>query len=318
MRAANDRLVVELPGDTVPPDAEPTQPRLPECEDDDEKETSHPAEPDGSLPGRRGTTSWARPDAESNTEPTREPHQGIRDYLLIPDCHRPYHDTRAWDLMIRVARDLKPHGIIHLGDYGDYFSISAHDRDPRRRASLAEEFKDQNEGLDELDSLGAVERHFVCGNHDFWLDRLLMRSAPELLGLISVQKELRLQERGWTWTPYRQHRKIGRFYVTHEAGFCGDNAVQRTAAAFQHNVFFGHTHQLAVHYFGDATGTRRVAASLGWLGDISAATYEHESRKKRWQLGFGIARVYGDGLVHLDAVPIVDGRCVWGVAQVAA
>jgi metallophosphoesterase superfamily enzyme len=46
--------------------------------------------------------------------------------LIIPDCHIPNHDTRAFGLMLKVAAYLKPKHIVVLGDFADAESLSSH------------------------------------------------------------------------------------------------------------------------------------------------------------------------------------------------
>ncbi len=59
-------------------------------------------------------------------------------------------------------------------------------------------------------------------------------------------------------------------------------------------------------------GTPYVAAMLGWLGDSEkAASYMHEAKASDWVKGFGIGYLEPQtGIVHLQPVPIVNGRCV--------
>ena len=59
--------------------------------------------------------------------------------LFIPDCHIPYHDVYAFDLMIRVAKTFKPDHIIIGGDFADFYAVSAHDKNPERAKQLEDE-----------------------------------------------------------------------------------------------------------------------------------------------------------------------------------
>jgi hypothetical protein len=230
--------------------------------------------------------------------------------LLIPDTHRPFHEKRAWAAMIAYAKKLRPHSIRFLGDYQDFYSVSSHDRDPRRGHQLSDEISDGQEGLDEVDDLGAERVMFHAGNHCDRLSRYLMQHAQALLGITGIPEVLRLAERGWQYVPYLQHARIGKLYTTHDVGFSGVNAVRQTGAAFRHSVAFGHSHRLAVDYFGTVTGDRYVSANLGWLGDPDAADYCHQATKTAWQHGFGVAYMEKSGLFQIEAIPIVDGRII--------
>jgi len=51
-----------------------------------------------------------------------------RTALIIPDAHIPFHDKQAYGLMLKVAQDVMPDEIVILGDYGDFNSVSGHDK----------------------------------------------------------------------------------------------------------------------------------------------------------------------------------------------
>lgn len=230
--------------------------------------------------------------------------------LVVPDVHRPYHDKKAWATMLRAAKRFCPNKIIVLGDFVDFYAVSDHDKDPARKYKLVDELKSGREGLEELEDLGAEQLFFDCGNHEDRLNRYLVRRAPELHDLISVQDSFELKEHGWKFQKYGTHSNIGKLYHTHDVGYAGKHAVFHTGSAFQRSVVFGHTHRLSVNYFGSVDGKRHFAASLGWLGDIDAADYMPQAKKAEWQLGFGIVRAEKSGNIHLQAIPIVDGKCV--------
>lgn len=228
--------------------------------------------------------------------------------LILPDTHAPFHDPYAWDTAMRFAKKWRPHTLIHLGDLADFYSVSDHDKDPRRANNLLEECSTTNELLDELDDLGAQRKIFCTGNHEYRLERYLMRHAPALLGIASVDTLLDLSKRGWSVIPYAMHGRVGKLYVTHEAGKAGQNAVQQMAVAVGASIAFGHTHRLQVQYFGSILGDRHVSATCGWLGDKAAARYVSEIAKAPWQLGFATAIMERSGCFELQARPIVDYR----------
>lgn len=236
-----------------------------------------------------------------------------RRILLIPDSHVPFHSKTAWELMLRAARVAKPDVIIVLGDLADFYAVSFHSKNPSRRHLLKDELDEVNLALDQLDALGASEKYFVAGNHEHRLERYIHEKAPELDGLVDLRELLRIQERGWKWTPYKDALKIGHLHVTHDEGTAGIYAHYRARATFETNVVIGHTHRMGLHYQGNAQGVSHVGAMLGWLGDIDAIDYIHKAKARQWQHGFGLAVMEPNGNVHLQACPIIDGRvCVFG------
>lgn len=232
--------------------------------------------------------------------------------LFVPDSHRPYHDQRAWSLMLKVGRAFKPELLVTMGDLADFYGVSSHSKDPKRALRLDEEVADVNVALDELDSLGAKRRIYLGGNHEDRLTRYLRDRAPELFPFIDIPSLFRLKQRGWQYVPYRKHIRIGKLYLTHDIGVAGRYAVFRCLEAFEHSVVTGHTHRLAYVVEGNATGERKVSAQFGWLGDIKQVDYMTQVKViKDWALGFGVGYLHRTtGVAYLVPVPIVNYSCV--------
>lgn len=239
----------------------------------------------------------------------------LRRVLILPDTHSPYHDKRAWRLVMKVGHEFKPHTLVHLGDLADCYAVSAHSKDPSRTLSLADEIELVRELRAEMDSLGAKRKVFVEGNHEDRLKRYLQDKAPELFGLVDADRLLGLSENGWEFVPYRQSAQVGKVHFTHDTGTTGKYSTMRALETFQHSVCVGHNHAMQYMVVGDATGDYQVGAQFGWLGDIEQVDYMHRIRVRRsWALGFGTG--YHDtqsGMVFLVPHPIVDYRaCVEG------
>lgn len=228
--------------------------------------------------------------------------------LFVPDAHVPYHSKAAWNLMLRAAKHIKPDVLVVLGDLADFYAVSFHSKHPSRKSRLKWELDELAEALDQLDAIGASEKHYVAGNHEHRLERFIHEKAPELDGLLEFRELIRVDERGWKYTPYKHALKIGHLHVTHDEGNAGAYAHYRARATFETNVVIGHTHRMALHYQGNAQGVSHVGAMFGWLGDFEAIDYVHSAKARQWQHGFGVGLMESNGNVHLQACPIVDGR----------
>lgn len=236
----------------------------------------------------------------------------LKSLLIVPDTHAPYHDQVAWDLMMRVGKKLKPDGIIIIGDFPDFYSVSSHSKTPDRALKLDKELAVANGMLDELDALKPAVKVYLGGNHEDRLERYLRDKAPELYPLITIPSVLRLDERGWEYVPYKDSTKIGKINFTHDVGSAGKYNVYRAMDVFQSSIVTGHTHRMAYLVEGDAGGSPQVSAQFGWLGDVEQVDYMNKTAAKRnWALGFGIGYLNeATGLVYLTPVPIVDHTCV--------
>jgi len=203
-------------------------------------------------------------------------------------------------------RDFRPNILVVQGDIADFYGVSSFSKSPDRSHTFPEEVADVNDGLDELDSLGAEEKVFIEGNHEYRFMRWLQDKAPELFGLMDVPKLFSLKERGWNYVPYKQSIKIGKLWATHDVGSAGRYSVFRAADTFQHSVVVAHTHRLTYIVEGNATGEHFVAAQFGWMGDVKQIDYMHRVKAEReWTLGFGTGLMREDGVVYLTPHPII-------------
>lgn len=237
--------------------------------------------------------------------------------LICPDVHVPYHDKRAWALMLKVAAKFDPDTLVTMGDFADFYCVSSHSKDPRRVNKLGWEIKQCNVALDQLDAIPRKVRKkrrrvFVAGNHEDRLERYLMDKAPELFDAVEIPKLFLLGERGWEYVPYKESIKIGKVNFTHDTGKAGANAHVEALNDFQDNVAIGHTHRIGYAVKGNAKGVAHVGAMFGWLGDEKKANYMHQIKARRdWAKGFGVGYIdSATKCTYLTPVPIVNYTCV--------
>lgn len=236
----------------------------------------------------------------------------IQTGLIIPDCHHPYVDVNAWNLMLDVASYIKPYWILILGDFGDAASLSDHGKNKPLRFDFEDELKSIREALDQLDALKAKEKIYIEGNHEHRLNRYLASNAPAVYRNISLPKELDLKNRGWEWVPYRTSRKIGKIHATHDTGTAGSNAHRQSAQKLMGSILIGHSHRMSYEVVGRLDNTPYIAGMFGWLGDREASIdYMSDAAAGQWVHGFGLGyRDTETDVVHITPVPIINYRCV--------
>lgn len=209
--------------------------------------------------------------------------------LIVPDSHHPFEDKRAWALMLKVGKALKPKHVIHLGDLVDFYALSFHDKDPERALRLDEELEAGKQALRQLKALGAATNVLLGSNHHDRLIRYMRNKAPELKHLLTEEKLLDLATIGFKLTPYRSSFKLGKMRYTHDVGLAGQNAARKSMEAVGKNLIIGHVHRIEYVVGGTLEGEHRLGASVGWLGDRNAIDYMHRDKvAKDWALGFGV------------------------------
>src|SRR6476620_1427559 len=124
--------------------------------------------------------------------------------FVIPDCHFPFEDKKAWSLVLKAIKETQPSRVVTLGDFLDCYSVSSFPKSPDRRAGLGSEIDAGNRALDQLsEAAGKAEIVFIEGNHCFRLQRYIAEKAPELFDLVEISALLGIKKRGWKWVPYR-------------------------------------------------------------------------------------------------------------------
>jgi hypothetical protein len=231
----------------------------------------------------------------------------LESLLIVSDAHRPFHDERAWNLVMSVGQWLRPHHVTIIGDFVDFYAVSSHSKDPGRKERLTDEIDSGNAGLDELDRLNPAHKRYIAGNHEDRFTRYIQDKAPELFGMTDIPALLNLKARGWKYTPYKHHTEIGQVNYTHDVGYAGRNAAFRVLDTYQHSAVTGHTHRLQYIVEGNALGESKLSAMFGWLGDVNKVDYMHRAKvNKDWALGFGVGYVNpADGINYLVPVPII-------------
>jgi hypothetical protein len=232
--------------------------------------------------------------------------------LIIPDCHIPYHDQRAYELMLKVAKDIKDlKEIVILGDYADFYAVNAHGKHPKFSDVLIDEVSQVRKELERLSTMFPKARKvFVCGNHEYRLERYVYNNAPDLFGIIDTPTILQLDKLGWEFVPYNSNQKHavmdGKLYARHEPLGGGMHAAASTVDKCGCSMIFGHIHRIQQYRKVFITGEDHMAASVGWLGDKNHPVMGYLKTHAQWQLGFGIVQVLDNGNFFLDTKHIID------------
>lgn len=241
----------------------------------------------------------------------------MKSALFIPDCHIPYHNRKAYRLMLLVGRDLMPDEIVILGDFSDFYSVSGHLKDPRILQHLIAEVEEVNRRLDEIDLLFPNSKKiFIEGNHENRLERYLVNNAPALFGITSVEYLFKFNQRhNWKFIPYgpkQRYNVLGSKLVAKHTPIGSSAAV--TARKAMCSVVYGHIHRIEQSYAVGISGEQHVAFSCGWLGDVEQdLVFGYVKNHHEWQLGFGIAHVdEKTGYFYHQIIPILDNyTCVY-------
>jgi hypothetical protein len=253
----------------------------------------------------------------------------------------PFHDDAALDVAHQVLRDIRPDVVVNLGDFLDFPAFSRFEQEPAfvlstqpaidaAHVELARQRADAPE----------AEIHLLEGNHDRRLQTAIVKNAMAAFGLrqantpdgwpvLSPPHLLRLDELGVTYHdgyPANEYWINDNLVAIHGAKV---NSAGSTAMRYiedeRVSVLFGHVHRIErIHRTRRTRDGRRetLAASPGCLSRVDGAVPSVKSSTdvfgrplqtwENWQQGIAVVTFQeGDGLFHLEQVPIIDGRAIY-------
>lgn len=246
-------------------------------------------------------------DVVANDTRPEAPLTSAEPFMVFSDTHAPDHDKAATALTLRVAHDLRPKFAVHIGDLFNGASVSSHQRydddDPKL---LSDELRSAEEFVEQLSAIPGCKMTITLGNHDMWLQRRVHEKLPGLVGMVSIDKALRLSERGWNVRPYREPHMIGDTMFVHDQEHCGVRAHEQVLAKAGANIVMGHTHVLAITYRGTLIGRRMFGASVGHLASEHATRHlTRTTDRHTHQLGFATGVLTASGQIHMNLHPII-------------
>ena len=227
--------------------------------------------------------------------------------------HAPYHDEKVVRCLLRVAKKLEIDEIVYIGDFCDFYSVSAHDKSPERRENLEEELRGCRRLLQRFDRVGVRKHTYLGGNHEHRLARYVARKAPELSGSIASMPQLLgldSLDSKWSYIPYGVPYRVGDATFLHDVGKSGVSAARASYSVYRGKLIIGHTHRAQLYTEGDGW-----CLNIGWGGDYGAINYfpEHRARNE-WQHAFGIVDIHNGKahpqlcLIGEDGKTTVDGQ----------
>lgn len=234
-------------------------------------------------------------------------------WLILADCHIPYHDVGALACAIEYGRKTRCDSVLLLGDFIDCHTLSRFVKDPRKRAYGVE--------LDAAASvLGYIRAElktrriwWKAGNHEDRLTTFLYTRAPELLDVsdaFSIPGYLGLAENGVHWVEPQNPIERGHLNILHGHEWRGGQStpVNPARSAFLRGLectIVGHQHKTSEHTDPTVRGTTITCWSVGCLCGL----HPDYMPLNRWNHGFAALDARGETW-RVDNRRIVSGEVV--------
>lgn len=231
--------------------------------------------------------------------------------LVQPDTHYPYEDSKAVELLTKVAKDLKPDFFINLGDSLDFYQISKFSKDPARKNGIDEDMDLFRRDHCRISNVlpKKCRKIFIEGNHEARLIKYVWERAPEVASLVrSIDDYCMLTANDWEYFKYGKYFRLGDTLFMHGA-HCGLNVGLNQLRKYGLNVVHGHDHAAGITWFRNARdGIFNL--NCGHLSNQKEQGYLYAG-VANWQLGFGLVEFsdnYYQAWPHF--IPIHNNRCV--------
>jgi len=248
---------------------------------------------------------------EENVDPFE-----IQKTILMPDIHYPHIDNKVMDSLGEFIMDYEPHELVYMGDQMSLDCISGWNRRKpllKEGQRLIKDYKDFDKAILQFhESLTPPEtrRTFMIGNHEQRV-KWYIEEHPELSGIMDIDANLHLQDRGYTLMPFNSIYKVGKLSVIH-GYYWNMYHAKKTLEAFEGNVVYSHVHNPQMYAKVSPVDRKgyHMATSLPCLCNIKP-DYK-KNLPNFWINGFGIVEhLPATGYFNLYTIIIIDGCFMW-------
>lgn len=261
--------------------------------------------------GTSGEDPWESLMPESWSEPI-EPFilpSSICKLLVLSDIHVPFHDPVAMTAAIKHGIEEKPDAVLLNGDTLDFYAKSDHEKDPRK-VKWKEELDAGRKVLRMMrEAFPNVPIYFKEGNHEYRMERFLMRHAPTLLGMEEFELPvlLRMGEVGVEYIRNKRMVHAGDLTIGHGdeyKGSGGVNPARWASLRARESLMIGHFHRVSEHIERTVRGDVRGYWSLGCLCELQPGYLPYND----WSHGFALVHLDGDGGFEVENHKIINGK----------
>lgn len=215
--------------------------------------------------------------------------------LLISDIHIPYHEPESIKVCLKYAKNQGVDCVYINGDMLDFFWLSFHEKDARKRPGISKELEMGRQFLKGLRDYMGCAVYYKPANHEFRLERYLTVKAPELLDTEDFRLDvlLRVRELGINWIGRRDKCYFGKLLVEHGDRIKGTGGVSPARTLFlryKRHAICGHFHKKTEHSAKIYDGSSIVTYSTGSLCNLEPEYFEVNEHTN----GFAIVDMGGE------------------------
>jgi len=240
----------------------------------------------------------------------------IQKTLLLPDIHHPHYDKRLMDAVNEFIFDYDPDELVYMGDQMSLDCISFWNKKKpllKEGQRLIKDYNNFNKDILEVHekiTRPDIRRTFMIGNHENRVQSYVDEN-PELEGLLDIELNLNLYDRGYKVVPFNEVHRVGKLNIIHGYYWNAYHA-KKTVDVFEGNVVYAHVHNPQMYAKVSPIDQKgyHTATSLGCLCNIKP---EYKKNVPNfWINQFGvIEHLPATGFFNLYPITIIEGSFMW-------
>lgn len=231
-----------------------------------------------------------------------------------PHCIPAYYNPRRPSPIFNFLKDFDPHILIDGGDALD-LDVIAHWNKGKPRLTEGKRLKNVYDNYNRLLDVrqkklkSLKEWVYLEGNHERWLSDLL-DAEPQFEGLVEIETNLHLKERGVRWIPQRGHYKLGHLYFIHgdyKKGYAASYTAKAIAQIYNKSVVYGHFH--ANQVYSAVTPFDELpyqVTGVGCLCNVNPMWKRNEA--SAWVNSFACGYVFPNGNYQIFTVNVIENK----------
>jgi predicted phosphodiesterase len=230
--------------------------------------------------GEDRNTKYLLPESWSEYPKTFKLPTVNKKILVLSDIHIPYHDVEAVQLAVEKGISEGCDTVYLNGDILDFFGLSFHEKDSRKRPGVKQEIAMAKEFFQYLrHKLPNANIYFKPGNHEHRLERYLVIKAPELLDCEEFKLNILLELEKFKIIFIDKRTKVyfGHLLVEHGdrmKGSGGVNPARTLFTKYKRHVLCGHFHRKSEHTEKIYDGKLISTFSTGCLCELEPEYFE--------------------------------------------
>ena len=235
--------------------------------------------------------------------------EGLFNAVIFSDAHFwPGHDTPAFQILLKIIKDVKPKLIIDNRDSLDRATISRHPAlSMESLPTLLEELDNCKDKLAQIEKAAkGADKIRNMGNHDQRYEMKLASVVPQFKGLNGFA----FADLFPNWTHTNSTMINNEIFVKHRWHGGGIHAAYNNTMKAGKTIITSHTHKLGIREWTDLNGTR-YGIETGFISNQHSPAFDYvEDNPLNWQEGFVVLTIDG-GVVYPELVRVINGKALF-------